>query len=192
VAEKKVGGFSLGMHQRLGIASALLGDPPVLLFDEPVNGLDPEGIQWVRTLMRRFAAEGRTVFISSHMMSEMEQTADHVLVIGRGRLVADVSMSEFMRRSAHSHVKIVSPRSHDLVPHLEAKGALVTNGTPNELTVTGLDAPTIGAIAFEQGIPLNELSTQRASLEAAFMELTHDSVEFRASRTTTPDVAFVS
>jgi len=190
VAEKKVGGFSLGMHQRLGIASALLGDPPVLLFDEPVNGLDPEGIQWVRTLMRRFAAEGRTVFISSHMMSEMEQTADHVLVIGRGRLVADVSMSEFMRRSAHSHVKIVSPRSHDLVPHLEAKGALVTNGTPNELTVTGLDAPTIGAIAFEQGIPLNELSTQRASLEAAFMELTHDSVEFRADRGPTTDIAF--
>jgi ABC-2 type transport system ATP-binding protein len=190
VAEKKVGGFSLGMHQRLGIASALLGDPPVLLFDEPVNGLDPEGIQWVRTLMRRFAAEGRTVFISSHMMSEMEQTADHVLVIGRGRLVADVSMSEFMRRSAHSHVKIVSPRSHDLVPHLEAKGALVTNGTPNELTVTGLDAPTIGAIAFEQGIPLNELSTQRASLGAAFMELTHDSVEFRADRGPTTDIAF--
>jgi len=190
VAEKKVGGFSLGMHQRLGIASALLGDPPVLLFDEPVNGLDPEGIQWVRTLMRRFAAEGRTVFISSHMMSEMEQTADHVLVIGRGRLVADVSMSEFMQRSAHSHVKIVSPRPHDLVPHLEAIGALVTNGTPNELTVTGLDVPAIGAIAFEQGIPLNELSTQRASLEAAFMELTHDSVEFRADRGPTTDIAF--
>ncbi|MDQ3654580.1 MAG: ATP-binding cassette domain-containing protein [Chloroflexota bacterium] len=190
VAGKKVGGFSLGMHQRLGIASALLGDPPVLLFDEPVNGLDPEGIQWVRTLMRRFAAEGRTVFISSHMMSEMEQTADHVLVIGRGHLVADVSMAEFMQRSAHSHVKIVSPRAHDLIPHLEAKGALVTNGTPNELTVTGLDAPAIGAIAFEQGIPLNELSTQRASLEAAFMELTHDSVEFRADRGPTPNVAF--
>ena len=190
VAGKKVGGFSLGMHQRLGIASALLGDPPVLLFDEPVNGLDPEGIQWVRTLMRRFAGEGRTVFISSHMMSEMEQTADHVLVIGRGRLVADLSMAEFTQRSAHSHVKIVSLRAHDLMPHLEAKGALVTNGTPNELTVTGLDAPAIGAVAFEQGIPLNELSTQRASLEAAFMELTHDSVEFRADRGSTPDVAF--
>ena len=190
VAGKKVGGFSLGMHQRLGIASALLGDPPVLLFDEPVNGLDPEGIQWVRTLMRRFADEGRTVFISSHMMSEMEQTADHVLVIGRGRLVADLSMAEFTQRSAHSHVKIVSLRAHDLIPHLEAKGALVTNGTPNELTVTGLDAPAIGAIAFEQGIPLIELSTQRASLEAAFMELTHDSVEFRADRGSTPDVAF--
>jgi ABC-2 type transport system ATP-binding protein len=190
VAGKKVGGFSLGMHQRLGIASALLGDPPVLLFDEPVNGLDPEGIQWVRSLMRRFADEGRTVFISSHMMSEMEQTADHVLVIGRGRLVADLPMDEFMQRSAHSHVKIVSLRAHDLIPHLEANGALVTNGTVNELTVTGLDAPAIGAIAFEQGIPLNELSLQRASLETAFMELTHDSVEFRADRGPARDVAF--
>lgn len=180
VAGKKVGGFSLGMHQRLGIASALLGDPPVLLFDEPVNGLDPEGIQWVRTLMRRFANEGRTVFISSHMMSEMEQTADHVLVIGRGRLVADVSMAEFTQQSVHSHVKVVSLRAHELVPHLAAKGALVTNGKPHELTVTGLDASLVGAIAFEQGIPLNELSTQGASLETAFMELTHDSVEFRA------------
>ncbi len=180
VAGKKVGGFSLGMHQRLGIASALLGDPPVLLFDEPVNGLDPEGIQWVRTLMRQFADEGRTVFISSHMMSEMEQTADHVLVIGRGRLVADMPMAEFTQRSAHSHVRIVSLRAHDLVPHLEAKGAVVANGTPHELTVTGLDAPAIGAIAFEQGIPLNELSTRRASLEDAFMEMTRDSVEYRA------------
>jgi ABC-2 type transport system ATP-binding protein len=190
VAGKKVGGYSLGMRQRLGIASALLGDPPVLLFDEPVNGLDPEGIQWVRTLMQRFADEGRTVFISSHLMSEMEQTADHVLVIGRGRLVADVSMADFVQRSAHSHVRIVSPRAHDLIPHLKAQGAHVTNGTPNELTVTGLDAPAIGAIAFAQGIPLNELSTQRASLEAAFMELTHDSVQFRADPGPARDVAF--
>jgi ABC-2 type transport system ATP-binding protein len=187
VAGKKVGGFSLGMHQRLGIASALLGDPPVLLLDEPVNGLDPEGIQWVRSLMRRFANEGRTVFISSHMMSEMEQTADHVLVIGRGRLVANMPMAEFKQRSTHSHVRIVSPRAHDLIPHLEAKGAQVTNGMINELTVTGLDAPAIGAIAFEHGIPLNELATRRASLEDAFMELTHDSVEFRAERAPTPD-----
>jgi len=190
VAGKKVGGFSLGMHQRLGIASALLGDPPVLLFDEPVNGLDPEGIQWVRTLMRRFAGEGRTVFVSSHLMSEMEQTADHVLVIGRGKLVADMPMVEFTRRSSHSPVKIVSFRAHDLIPHLEAKGAVVSNGTPNELTVTGLDAPAIGAIAFEQGIPLHELSTQRASLEAAFLELTHDSVEFRADSGPARDLAF--
>ena len=192
VAGKKVGGFSLGMHQRLGIASAMLGDPPVLLFDEPVNGLDPEGIQWIRSLLKRFADEGRTVFVSSHLMSEMEQTADHVLVIGRGRLIADVSMAEFTQRSAKSHVEVVSLRAHDLIPHLEAKGAQVMKSTEHELTVTGLDAPAIGAIAFEQGIPLDELSPRRASLEAAFMELTHDSVEFRASRTTTPDVAFVS
>ena len=180
VAGKKVGGFSLGMRQRLGIASALLGDPPVLLFDEPVNGLDPEGIQWVRHLMRRFAREGRTVFISSHLMSEMEQTADHVLVIGRGRLVADLSMDDFIKRSKQSHVRVVSHRAANLIPHLEAKGALVTNGTPNELTVSGLDTTAIGAIAFENGIPLNELSTQRASLETAYMEMTNDSVEFRA------------
>jgi ABC-2 type transport system ATP-binding protein len=182
VAGKKVGGFSLGMQQRLGIASALLGDPPVLLFDEPVNGLDPEGIQWVRALVRRFASEGRTVLLSSHLMTEMEQTADHVLVIGRGRLVADLPMEEMTRQSAQSHVKVVSPRADELVSHLEARGALVSNGTPNELTVTGLDTSVIGAIAFAHGIPLNELSTHRASLEAAFMELTRDSVEYRAQR----------
>jgi ABC-2 type transport system ATP-binding protein len=186
VAGKKVGGFSLGMHQRLGIASALLGDPPVLLFDEPVNGLDPEGIQWVRALLRRFADEGRTVLISSHLMSEMEQTADHALVIGRGKLVADLSMEEMTRQSSQSHVRVVSPRSHELIPHLEAHGAVVSNGTPNELTVTGMESSGIGAIAFAQGIPLNELSTQRASLETAFMELTADSVEYRARRAPAP------
>lgn len=188
VAGKKVGGFSLGMNQRLGIASALLGDPPVLLFDEPVNGLDPEGIQWVRSLMRRFADEGRTVFISSHMMSEMEQTADQVLVIGRGHLVADMTMDAFTQRSAHSHVKVVSTQAHELVTHLRARGAVVANGTPNELTVTGLDAATVGAIAFEQGILLNELSSQRASLEDAFMEMTRDSVEYRAGSGLSRDV----
>jgi ABC-2 type transport system ATP-binding protein len=182
VAGKKVGGFSLGMNQRLGIASALLGDPPVLLFDEPVNGLDPEGIQWVRSLMRRFAKEGRTVFISSHLMSEMEQTADHVLVIGRGELVADLAMDAIIRQSAQSHVRVVSLRAHELVPHLEAKGALVSNGTPHELTVTGMESSAIGAIAYEQGIPLDELSHQRASLETAYMELTNDSVQYRADR----------
>jgi ABC-2 type transport system ATP-binding protein len=189
VAGKKVGGFSLGMHQRLGIASALLGDPPVLLFDEPVNGLDPEGIQWVRALMRRFAGEGRTVFVSSHLMSEMEQTADHVLVIGRGRLIADLPVAEITQRSALSHVRVVSPQAHELRPHLEATGAVVTNGIENELTVTGLDAPSIGGIAFELGIRLHELSPRRASLEAAFMELTHDSVEFRTHEVSATDVA---
>jgi ABC-2 type transport system ATP-binding protein len=180
VAGKKVGGFSLGMHQRLGIASALLGDPPVLLFDEPVNGLDPEGIQWVRALMKRFASEGRTVFVSSHLMSEMEQTADHVLVIGRGRLIADLTVAEITQRSTQSHVRVVSPQAHELTSHLTWEGALVTNGAANELTVTGLDAGAIGAIAFRLGIPIYELSPRRASLEAAFMELTHDSVEYRA------------
>jgi ABC-2 type transport system ATP-binding protein len=189
VAGKKVGGFSLGMHQRLGIASALLGDPPVLLFDEPVNGLDPEGIQWVRALVRRFADEGRTVLISSHLMSEMEQTADHVLVIGRGRLVADKPIAELTRRSSHTHVRIVSPRAHALAPYLEAKGAAITNVAADELTVTGIDAPTIGAIAFARGIALNELSTHRASLEDAFMELTRDSVEFRAEPGPVRDLA---
>jgi ABC-2 type transport system ATP-binding protein len=180
VAGKKVGGFSLGMHQRLGIASAMLGDPPVLLFDEPVNGLDPEGVHWVRSLMKRFADEGRTVFVSSHLMSEMEQTADHVLVIGRGHLVADMTMAAFTQRSAHSHVRVVSTQAHELVTHLEARGAGVTNGTPNELMVTGLDTATVSAIAFEQGILLTELASQRASLEDAFMEMTRDSVEYRA------------
>jgi ABC-2 type transport system ATP-binding protein len=184
VAGKKVGGFSLGMHQRLGIASALLGDPPVLLFDEPVNGLDPEGIQWIRSLMKRFADEGRTVFVSSHLMSEMEQTADHVLVIGRGRLIADLPVTEITQRSTRSHVRVVSPRVVELIPHLEARGATVTNGIPGELTIAGVDAATIGSVAFDLGVPLNELSTQRASLEAAFMELTHDSVEYRAANGT--------
>lgn len=179
VAHKKVGGFSLGMRQRLGIASALLGDPAVLLFDEPVNGLDPEGIQWVRALMRRFAAEGRTVFISSHLMSEMEQTADHVVVIGRGRLVADLPMDDMIKRSAKSHVRVVSPRSHELIPLLEATGAAVSNGIKDQLIVVGLDTASIGAIAYERGIPLTELSTQRASLETAYMELTDGSVQFR-------------
>jgi ABC-2 type transport system ATP-binding protein len=182
VAGKKVGGFSLGMHQRLGIASAMLGDPPVLLFDEPVNGLDPEGIQWVRSLMKRFADEGRTVLISSHIMSEMEQTADHVLVIGRGKLVADLTMDEITRRSATSHVRVVTGRAIELIPYLEVMGGLVAKVSVSELTVTGLDSSAIGAIAFAQGIPLDELATQRASLETAFMELTNDSVEFRAER----------
>jgi ABC-2 type transport system ATP-binding protein len=167
----------------------------VLLFDEPVNGLDPEGIQWIRSLLRRFAAEGRTVFVSSHLMSEMEQTADHVLVIGRGRLIADVSVEEITRHSSLSHVRVVSQRAHELSAHLQARGAAVSNGTPHELTVTGLDAGAIGAIAFEHGIPLDELSPRRASLEDAFMELTRDSVEFRAgsgSSTTATNVAEIA
>lgn len=181
VAGKKVGTYSLGMKQRLGIASALLGDPPVLLFDEPVNGLDPDGIQWMRELMRRFAAEGRTVFISSHLMSEMQLTADHVLVIGRGHLVADVTMAQMIARSGQNHVRIVSTRANDLMPHLQAGGATVANDAAGTLTVTGMEASAAGAIAFAQGIQLTELSIQKASLEAAYMELTYDSVEYRAT-----------
>jgi ABC-2 type transport system ATP-binding protein len=188
VAGKKVGGFSLGMHQRLGIASALLGDPPVLLFDEPVNGLDPEGIRWVRSLFRRFAEEGRTVFVSSHLMSEMEQTADHVLVIGRGKLIADMPVAEITQRSAQSHVKVVSPRSEELAPLLEKAGASVSNGVENELIVTGVEAAAIGETAAGAGIVLHELTPRRASLEAAFMELTYDSVDYRADGTT-PDLS---
>lgn len=186
VAGKRAGGFSLGMRQRLGIASALLGDPPVLLFDEPINGLDPEGIQWIRSLMKRFAGEGRLVLISSHLMSEMEQTADQILVIGRGRLVADTSLADLTQRNGLAHIRVVSPGARDLVPQLEAHGAAVTLAGENELIVTGLDAPVIGGIAYSLGIPLNELSTHRASLEAAYMELTGDSVEYRVRQDPVP------
>jgi ABC-2 type transport system ATP-binding protein len=178
VAGRHIGGFSLGMYQRLGIAGALLGDPETLLFDEPVNGLDPEGILWIRTLMKRLAAEGRTVFVSSHLMSEMEETADHVLVIGRGRLIADMSMTEFIRHSSGGHVKVVSPRAATLTPILVGAGASVSDGADGALIVTNLDAPRIGDLAAEHRIPLHELSPQQATLEAAFIELTHGSVEY--------------
>lgn len=178
VAGRKAGGFSLGMSQRLGIATALLGDPRILLFDEPVNGLDPEGIRWIRSLLQHLASEGRTIFVSSHLMSEMEETADHVIVIGRGRLIADTSIAEFTARSASSHVRVISPRGMELVPWLEQAGARVASDD-GALTVTGMDAQQIGSVAAEHGIELHELSTQRASLEAAFMELTQDSLDYQ-------------
>ncbi len=180
VAGRKVGGFSLGMSQRLGIAGALLGDPGVLLFDEPVNGLDPEGIVWVRHLFKRLAAEGRTILVSSHLMSEMQETADHVIVIGRGRLIADMPVSELTARSSTSHVRVTSPRAADLKPLLESAGGSITTSTDGTLLVTGLGAPQVGEIAAANGIVLHELTPQRASLEAAFMELTRDSVEYQA------------
>lgn len=180
VAGRKVGGFSLGMSQRLGIATALLGDPETLLFDEPVNGLDPEGIIWVRNLFKRLASGGRTILVSSHLMSEMEETADHVIVIGRGRLIADMGIREFTARSTTSHVRVLSPRAAELVPLLAAKGAKVTNGDADSLLVTGMDAPAVGELAAANGIALHELTPHRASLEAAFMELTRDSVEYQA------------
>lgn len=187
VAGKRVGGFSLGMYQRLGIAGALLGDPRILLFDEPVNGLDPEGIRWIRTLLKQLAAEGRTIFLSSHLMSEMEETADHILVISRGRLIADASVAEFTQRSASSHVRVVSPQADTLAPLLERAGATVT-GDDNALTVTGMQAGQIGTLAMAHRIELHELTPRRATLEAAFMELTEGGLEYQAVLPDGPDV----
>jgi len=180
VARKRSKGFSLGMGQRLGIAATLLGDPKVLMFDEPVNGLDPEGILWIRNLMKALAAEGRTVFVSSHLMSEMEHTADHLIVIGRGKLLADCTMEEFIARSSGQTVRVRTPQ-----PELLAKGVTAAGGSsvadpPGTLTVQGLSAMQVGDIAFDSGVRVHELSVVRASLEAAFMELTGDSVEYHA------------
>lgn len=180
VANRKVGGFSLGMSQRLGIAAALLGDPGVLLFDEPVNGLDPEGIVWVRTLFKRLAAEGRTILVSSHLMSEMQETADHVVVIGRGRLIADMPVHELTARASGGQVRVTSPRAADLKPLIEKAGGTIAASTDGSLMVSGLTAPQVGEIAAANGIVLHELTPQRATLEAAFMELTRDSVEYHA------------
>ncbi|MGW4028399.1 ATP-binding cassette domain-containing protein [Streptomyces sp. NPDC004838] len=177
VAGRRIGGFSLGMKQRLGIASALLGDPPVLLFDEPLNGLDPEGVKWVRELFRRLAAEGRTVFVSSHLMSEMEHTADQLIVIGRGELLAAESLAEFSSRGDRRSVTVTTPGATALRDLLTAEGAAV-HVEGEQLTVTGLTAVRIGEIARRHGLPLHELSTRSASLEEAFMELTADRVQF--------------
>ncbi|MFE0703980.1 ABC transporter ATP-binding protein [Streptomyces sp. NPDC058872] len=177
VAGRRIGGFSLGMKQRLGIASALLGDPPVLLFDEPLNGLDPEGVKWVRELFRRLAAEGRTVFVSSHLMSEMEHTADQLIVIGRGELLAAESLAEFSARSDRRSVTVATPAAPALRDLLTAEGAAV-RVEGEQLTVTGLTAVRIGEIVRRHGLPLHELSTRSASLEEAFMELTADRVQF--------------
>ena len=186
VGGRRVRGFSLGMKQRLGIAGALLGDPPVLMFDEPANGLDPEGIAWIRGLLKSLAAEGRTVFVSSHLMSEMALTADHLIVIGRGRLVADAAVTEFVQQSSRRDVVVRSPRSADLAGLLAARGAAVVAQPDGGLAVTGLQATVIGEVAREYGIALHELTPRHASLEEAFMELTRDSVDYRAD---VPDYA---
>ncbi|MFD3419988.1 ABC transporter ATP-binding protein [Streptomyces decoyicus] len=180
VAHKRVGGFSLGMGQRLGIAAALLGDPQVLLFDEPVNGLDPEGVRWIRNLMRGLAAEGRTVFVSSHLMSEMEVTADHLVVIGRGRLIADTAVRDFLAGGSREMVKVRSPQAIQLAGRLREAGGEVTADDEGALLVTGLDPVQVSAAAAACGAALHELSQQRVSLETAFMQLTEDSVEYRA------------
>jgi ABC-2 type transport system ATP-binding protein len=178
VARKRSGTFSLGMSQRLGIAAALLGDPEVLLLDEPVNGLDPEGIQWVRRLLRSLASEGRTVFVSSHLMSEMALTADHLIVIGRGRLIADASVDEVIAQASANHVKVVSPQAPALRSLITAAGANVDAAGADALIVTGLECRDVGIIAAGAGITLYELSPQEASLEEAFMEMTRDSAEY--------------
>jgi ABC-2 type transport system ATP-binding protein len=180
VAGKRVGDFSLGMKQRLGIAAALLGDPGVLIFDEPVNGLDPEGIRWVRGLFRGLAAEGRTVLVSSHLMSEMEHTADHLIVIGRGQLIADTPVAAFVERGARSHVALRTPSPAALTVALATAGGSVTPGPDGLLEVTGLTAAEVGDLALAAGLALHELAPRRASLEDAFMELTADSVDYLA------------
>jgi ABC-2 type transport system ATP-binding protein len=181
VARKRVGGFSLGMGQRLGLAAALLGDPAVLILDEPVNGLDPEGIRWIRELLRYLAGQGRTVFVSSHLMSEMAQTADHLIVVGRGRLVADEPVDAFIARASRRNVVVRTPDRDRLRQLLVAQGGVVTPVDGAALDVVGLDAATIGEIAAAQRVVLHELTPQRASLEEAFMELTADDVEYAGS-----------
>jgi ABC-2 type transport system ATP-binding protein len=186
VRRKRAGGFSLGMSQRLGIAAALLGDPRVLLLDEPVNGLDPEGVLWIRNLIKQLAGEGRTVFVSSHLMNEMAVTADHLIVIGRGQLIAASSTQEFIERNSEKSVRVRSPDAARLASLIAAAGGKATpgeqeHGGAGELRVTGLPAPRIGELAASAAIVLHELTPQLASLEEAFMELTADSVEFGVS-----------
>ena len=181
VADKRAGRFSLGMSQRLGIAATLLGDPGVLMFDEPVNGLDPEGIRWVRHFLRRLAAEGRTVFVSSHLISEMSLTADRLIVIGRGRLIAETSVEDFVTRSGGGSVKLVTPDGAAFTSALLSAGASVGDGDGGSLTVEGLTTPQIGDLAAREGLRVHELTPITASLEDAFMELTQDEVEYRPS-----------
>lgn len=181
VAGRRVGGFSLGMKQRLGIATALLGDPSVLMFDEPVNGLDPEGIQWIRTLLRSLAAEGRTVLISSHLMSEMALTADHLVVIGRGRLVADMGMAELLRTGSSGDVLVRGPDQAGIARLLAAHGATVATDSGGGLSVIGLDAASIGDLTVAKGLAVHELTPRSPSLEEAFMELTADTTDYLAT-----------
>ena len=179
VAGQRAGRFSLGMGQRLGIASALLGDPPVVILDEPVNGLDPEGIRWVRQLARQLADEGRTVFVSSHLMSEMALMADHLIVIGRGSILADCSMQQFMVDHAASYVRVKAPQLTDVEAVLVGR-ELDVSRSADELRIQGLDAPAVGELIGSHGLILHELTLVRSSLEDAFMALTADSVEYHA------------
>src|ERR671925_132871 len=177
VARKRAGQFSLGMGQRLGLAAALLGDPATLLLDEPVNGLDPEGIHWIRTLLRHLAADGRTVFVSSHLMSEMALTADHLIVVGRGRLLADMPTDAFIAEASPALVRVRSPEATRLRELLLGDGVTVRSDGPGVLEVSGLASEEVGERAAAAGLTLHELSPHQASLEEAFMELTRDAVE---------------
>ncbi len=182
VAHKRAGQFSLGMGQRLGIASALLGDPSTLILDEPVNGLDPEGIHWMRNVLKALAAEGRTVFVSSHLMSEMALTADQVIVIGRGRLIADTSVDEFVGQASGKLVRVRSPRAAELRGVLAGPGVTISEAADGGLLeVNGLSAAEIGDAASDHAIPIHELTPLQASLEEAFMTLTRDEIEFKPS-----------
>ncbi|WP_217241448.1 ABC transporter ATP-binding protein [Streptomyces sp. AC555_RSS877] len=181
VAHRRVKGFSLGMGQRLGIAAALLGDPATVVLDEPVNGLDPEGVLWIRNLLKSLAAEGRTVFVSSHLMSEMALTAEHLVIIGRGRLLADTTVADFVRQSGAGTVKVLTPEAETLLRLLSAPGVDLITPAPGTLEVRGTDAEHIGRTAAAHGIPLFELTPNTASLEEAFMDLTRDAVEFTAT-----------
>lgn len=184
VVSKRVGGFSLGMGQRLGIACALLGDPGTLILDEPVNGLDPDGVLWIRTLLQRLASEGRTIFLSSHLMSEMAVTAEHLIVIGRGRLIADTTVAQVVREaSSGARVRVRSPEATRLREQLAGATVEVTSPERGVLEVRGLSADRIGSLAAERGIVLHELTPQTASLEEAYMGLTRDAVEYRTGGT---------
>lgn len=189
VAKKRAGDFSLGMGQRLGIATALLGDPATVMLDEPVNGLDPEGIHWIRNLLKQLAAEGRTVFVSSHLMSEMALTADHLIVIGRGRLIADTSVEEFVNGASKKIVRVRSPQAEKLRGLVAGSDVSVLALEPGVLEITGLTAEQIGDAAATNGVTLHELTPQQASLEEAFMELTRDDIEFRAGSGELEDAA---
>ena len=178
-ARRRVGGFSLGMKQRLGIAAALLGDPPVLMFDEPVNGLDPEGVHWIRGFFRELATDGRTVLVSSHLMSEMAQTADHLIIIGRGRLLADVPTEELIESSARRDVLVRSPRAAELAELIAQRGGTVTPQDDGALVVTGLDAAAVGDLAAGHGIAVHALVPRQASLEDAYLDLTGESTDYR-------------
>jgi ABC-2 type transport system ATP-binding protein len=180
VSRRRVGGFSLGMGQRLGIAAALLGDPRTLILDEPVNGLDPEGVKWVRTMVRHLAREGRTVFISSHLMSEMAQTADELLVIGRGRIIAAGPVEEIVRSTQDDRVRVLSPRAAELVDLLTARRAEVVPVGPGALEVRGMTSAEIGEAAAASGVPLHELTPLGGSLEDAYLSLTRSEVEYRS------------